>query len=481
MAGWCLDGNWEQGIRRDHIHLMLCDLINAFNERWKFRHWTWDDPSAGYAFGSALGASWVRPTPQDFHGVRIDHLFHMVIGELYNKLYLLFPQNNTGRYTRALHWVTRGPWDLPIGQPAEFFISAKTTDFADRLPGYLGMPPVRMDALNWLLDLKNALGNMRYYAFYGSESLIAPTEKETYSRDDYTESLLVNSRGEPWSVARGDVFLHKGIFNETVDSGEGYRACLHGELDENDPDWSKGTVYWYYTPVYSRFPLRDELSAYVDQLTSPPGLVESASTIFPAPARLTVGWQSARYIKQLRYDLSTGYKYIVRVLASLYRAGTYANGLILHPRPDYVCLGNHLQTDVRLGYDGRTPETYYNPYHDPTRYANPHTPDEVEFLVGGQVVTVGKNSYAMTTSDARNYITCSGEAVLDSEGAFELSASIQQEHDEIDYAYEEGLPEPSGISGGTFDYTDRMLLTVQNVRSIWDAAPVLTYYNEDYE
>lgn len=196
MAGWCFNGEWINRSRED-IPAMLCDLIRAFNERWRIRHFQTEDTSTGHAFGSSLGKSWINPTVGDMASMPYDTLLAEVWKELNAKFYLL-TDGYDDSYGEWYYWAPKEGMASPtyIVESPKYINSAGgigvlLNDITDYTlifnPEDFQDINHRMDAGYQLMRYQKLLGRMRYLAMVS----------------DATSKAVTDSRGLPWNLRAG--------------------------------------------------------------------------------------------------------------------------------------------------------------------------------------------------------------------------------------------------------------------------------------
>jgi len=487
MAGWCFNGDWRN-IKREHLHMPICDLINAYNERWKFRYWTWSDETAGYTFGASIGASLLRPTYSDFYNLRIEHLYNL-IREIQANMWRLFPgdglspysQYNLGnRYTQALHWVPVDAWESSTFTPA-YTPRNLRVDYDAESSSYFGMlHSNRTDNSYPLMQLKEILGNMRYYGCDALSRCIATTDMPS-NRYDYTfhgVSMMKDSHGNDAIAASPETRHYKGLLNDTITpSGSsapyagGYKLQAHPSYSDDDagswmsvPDPYSLYPRLYYTAAHTMTSVVD-INAWVDAISAGPTVPSQFYTV-ALPLR-TVGFRNGTYrwlAQQVAISPPVNFgtppqrHNVYYYYANTYEAGEYANDLTLSFRPEFVIGHKHIMTRVKaVGHAARSVLG-----HD-----NPHTPESVQFDVAGTNITVNMPAGDELRVMTNHEIEFPGPSAFPGYGDNELNVSMHLEEGDIDYFY--------GIA------REFMTMQVSSVHTYWDATEALEYYNEDYE
>ena len=491
MAGWCFNGDWRN-IKREHLHMPICDLINAYNERWKFRYWTWSDETAGYTFGASIGASLLRPTYSDFYNLRIEHLYN-VIREIQGNMWRLFPgtvgsirspYNIANRYTQALHWVRLDAWKNSTFTPAfePQWLSVDYDAFGDP-HGLLNSN--RTDNSYPLMQLKEILGNMRYYGCNAAAPCIATTDTPS-SQADYTfhgVSMMQDSRGNDASAASPETRHYKGLLNDTITpSGSsapydgGYKLQAHPSYSDDDagswmsvPDPYSLYPRLYYTAAHTMTSVAD-INAWVDAISAGPTVPSQFYTAAPLHSPLpvrAVGFRNGayRWLAQgvaisppVYFGTPPEPHAVYYYYANTYEAGEYANDLTLSFRPEFVIGHKHIMTRVKaVGHAARSVLG-----HD-----NPHTPESVQFDVAGTNITVNMPAGDELRVMTNHEIEFPGPSAFPGYGDNEINVIMRLEEGDIDYFY--------GMA------RERMAMQLFSVHTYWDATEALHYYNDDYE
>jgi hypothetical protein len=487
MAGWCFNGDWRN-IKREHLHMPICDLINAYNERWKFRYWTWSDETAGYTFGASIGASLLRPTYSDFYNLRIEHLYN-VIREIQGNMWRLFPAyrmadvlkyNLGNKYTQALQWVQLDAWESSTFTPANTAAELRG-DYSAHSGGYETLISNRTDNSYPLMQLKEILGNMRYYGCNALSRCIATTDTPSniYDYTFHGVSMMKDSHGNDAVVARPETRHYKGLLNDTITpSGSsapyagGYKLQAHPSYSSEDAgSWMSVPDYYalyprlYYTAAHTMTAGAD-IDAWVDAISAGPTVPSQFYTVALAdiPVR-AVGFRNGTYRWLAQHTgnfclfgtppkLHAVYYYY----ADTYEAGVYANDLTLSFRPEFVIGHKHIMTRVKaVGHAARAVLG-----HD-----NPHTPESVQFDVAGTNITVNKPAGDELRVMTNHEIEFPGPSAFPGYGDNELNVTMNLEEGDIDYFY--------GMA------RERWAMQLSSVHTYWDATEALAYYNEDYE
>ena len=107
---WCFEGEWH-GQRQDiGLPMMICDLINAVNERYRIKRFFETGAIQPYlVFGESIGQSWTRPTYEDFNGLRLDLLMGAVEWPLIEAVGGLLT------YTGGFLWAPENAWNTETG------------------------------------------------------------------------------------------------------------------------------------------------------------------------------------------------------------------------------------------------------------------------------------------------------------------------------------------------------------------------------
>ena len=103
---WCFEGEWH-GQRQDiGLPMMICDLINAVNERYRIkRFFETGEIQPDLVFGESIGQSWTRPSYEDFNGLRLDLLMGAVERPLIDAIFSLVVD------TSFFSWVPEDAWN----------------------------------------------------------------------------------------------------------------------------------------------------------------------------------------------------------------------------------------------------------------------------------------------------------------------------------------------------------------------------------
>ncbi len=493
MAGWCFNGDWRN-IKREHLHMPICDLINAFNERWKFRYWTWSDETAGYTFGASIGASLLRPTYSDFYNLRIEHLYN-VIEEIQKNLWRLFPgdglspysrYNLGNRYTQALHWVPVDAWESSTFTPLYTPRNLRGDYDAGSSENYGLLKSNRTDNSYPLMQLKEILGNMRYYGCSAMSRCIATTDTPS-SIADYTlygVAMMKDSHGNDAGAASPETRHYKGLLNDTITpSGSsapydgGYKIQAHPSYSDDDagswmsvPDPYSLYPRLYYTAAHTMPQHGPDMDAWVDAISAGPTLPSQFYTVvFPnieIPLR-AVGFRNGYYrwsaenvptSEPVYFGTPPKRHYLYYYYARTYEAGEYANDMTISFRPEYVISCEHIMTRVKavgnysrsIGYDD-----------------NPHLPNSVQFALAGSTLTLDRPTGTEARVTTPYEIEFPGAAAFPGYGDNELNVTMNLEEGDIDYFYSYAK--------------ERVTMQLSSVHTYWDATEALDYYNDDYE
>lgn len=176
---WCFEGEWH-GQRQDiGLPMMICDLINAVNERYRIKRFFETGAIQPYlVFGESIGQSWTRPTYEDFNGLRLDLLMRAVerplieaVGGLltYTGGFLWAPENawnteNGGSFVNEEYWYPhryRGG-AAPTSAIVDPFMAAGWPDGPPSAGGANWLDFHRRDAVDRLAYCKDVLSLLRF-------------------------------------------------------------------------------------------------------------------------------------------------------------------------------------------------------------------------------------------------------------------------------------------------------------------------------
>ena len=510
MAGWCFGGEWE-GIRRDHLHMPLCDLINAFNERWPYRYWTFDDPEDGFHFGTALGADWVRPKYEDLAGYRQDHLYGTLLPELQRNMWRLFhlrvdefgdivEWNIANPYTQAFQWVNHGVWEDEEFVPyvTWYWDHQVRHTFGIRAKGEWDGPGApTLDNIQPLIELKDFLGNLRFVGYNALADCISPNPQPE-GIHEYTRSMLVDLQGRHannrwWTTpsvpdqteqAVPTEWYWKDPENNNLDYNEPYRAhfFLTPPFEWGGDGWVELTPPGHHSPRFHHEPSREvflAMSTYERYTTwreqpnfRPGGLATPIfwrtlmqfkdHLLWSVQVPLCVGWDECFHGLGFIWDggLWGGeFPYSAEFITSEAMwdrfEGRYANNVTLTFIPEYPHRGEHIKTHIKGG------KTYRS-------LGNPLTPDGTTYAPGQVSIVTSEGNIPINNGESVDFVQTIGAGGFPRSRTDQYSYMLDKNHDEIDF--------------GAYAAYDNRQASVAfapiEMSAFFDATEELEYYNE---
>lgn len=230
MSKWWNNGNWLGKHKISDMRFMICDLINAYNERWKFiwpgmsynpsnREYAVScsdpldfDPTPvggqdGIIFGTKLGLSLIRPQYSDIpSGLRVDQFYGTIYQEILRHLYVLFPSTLYDRFDHC--YLVKDKYQSEPFEWASETLKNIASSFRHGDHDYnwhyitptILMRGLRLDTfnirLNNLKNIFNSMQTIKHYPFKAYQT--NPVSTPTVYNYGVVLQTSPNIRTDPW-------------------------------------------------------------------------------------------------------------------------------------------------------------------------------------------------------------------------------------------------------------------------------------------